>query len=262
MRKINEFAELCKTSAKTLRFYDQAGVLSPEYVNPENGYRYYTDAQVERYNQIIELKQAGFTLEEIKNSLGCTDDTAVLERLRRKEAELAEACSHCRDMIRVYEQRQHRAPDENPCKIHRLTEKQRIILDDGKCWITLPCRREDMDRCCAVLEMLFQMPMYVNLSASDIRMHFDRDRPMLYLDITGDDIIELCRNLDRQFWDPATCRELRTVLMSIEFSAEGIHKEEMDVLTAEVWKKIPKDLGFVWAASLGEQRRVRMLGIF
>ena len=90
MRKINEFAELCKTSAKTLRFYDQAGVLSPAYVDPENGYRYYTDKQAERYNQIVELKQAGFTLEEIKNSLGCTDDSAVLEMLRRKEAELSE----------------------------------------------------------------------------------------------------------------------------------------------------------------------------
>ena len=262
MRKINEFAELCKTSAKTLRFYDQAGVLSPEYVDPENGYRYYTDKQAERYNQIVELKQAGFTLEEIKNSLGCTDDSAVLEMLRRKEAELSEACSHCRDMIRVYEARQYRDPEMNPCRIHRLTEKQQIILDDGECWLTLPCRREDMDRCCGVLQELFEVPGYVNISVSDIRMHFDRDKPMLYLEIVGRDVIELCRNLDRQFWEPEICKELRTILMSMEFPPEGISLDDIDVLTAEVWKKFPEDFGFVWGAGLGEQRRIRILGIF
>lgn len=266
MRKINEFAELCKTSAKTLRFYDQAGVLSPEYVDPENGYRYYTDDQVEQYNQVVELKQAGFTLEEIKNSLGCTDDPAVLEMLRRKEAELSEACSHCRDMIRVYEERVNREPEGNPCRIHRLTEKQRIILDDGKNWVTLPCRREDMDTCCAVLQRLFMLPGYINISVSDMKMHFDREKSMLYLEISGQDFAELKRTLESRFWQPDTCQGLRTIITEVEVMPETMQRtsilDEIELLTTEILNHFSEDFGFTWGVSIGEQLCVRVLGIF
>ncbi len=266
MRKINEFAELCKTSAKTLRFYDQAGVLSPDYVDPENGYRYYTDDQVEQYNQIVELKQAGFTLEEIKNSFGCTDDTAVLEMLRRKEAELAEACSHCRDMIRVYEERMNRGAEGNSCRIHRLTEKQRIILDDGKSWVTLPCRREDMDRCYAVLERLFMLPGYINISLADMKMHFDREKPMLYMEASEQDFSTLRKALESRFWPSDTCRGLRTIITEIEVMPETIQRinllDEIELLTTEILKHFPEDFGFTWGISLGKQLCVRVLGIF
>ena len=75
MLKIREFAKLCNTSEKTLRFYDNIGVLKAEYIHPDNGYRYYSCAQIEQYNRIVELKEVGFTLEEIRshflNGFGC-----------------------------------------------------------------------------------------------------------------------------------------------------------------------------------------------
>jgi len=41
MIKIKEFANLCQCSTQTLRYYDRIKLLSPAYVDDENGYRYY-----------------------------------------------------------------------------------------------------------------------------------------------------------------------------------------------------------------------------
>ena len=37
MKKIREFAVLCGTTPKTLRFYDKIGLLEASYIDPENG---------------------------------------------------------------------------------------------------------------------------------------------------------------------------------------------------------------------------------
>ena len=48
MLSIGEFSKICQVSAKTLRYYDEIGLLRPEEINPENGYRYYRVEQLER----------------------------------------------------------------------------------------------------------------------------------------------------------------------------------------------------------------------
>ena len=45
MLSIGEFSKICQVSAKTLRYYDEIGLLRPEEINPENGYRYYSYQQ-------------------------------------------------------------------------------------------------------------------------------------------------------------------------------------------------------------------------
>src|SRR5712664_661881 len=42
--RIGDFARLGNVSLRTLRFYGQAGLLRPAYVNPDNGYRHYEPA--------------------------------------------------------------------------------------------------------------------------------------------------------------------------------------------------------------------------
>ena len=44
---IKQFSKLTNTHPKSLRYYDELGILKPIYVNPENGYRYYSIFQVE-----------------------------------------------------------------------------------------------------------------------------------------------------------------------------------------------------------------------
>ena len=65
--KISELAKIANVSKQTLIFYHKKGILIPEYIDEENGYRYYSNSQIWDLFFIITLKEAGFSLEEIKS---------------------------------------------------------------------------------------------------------------------------------------------------------------------------------------------------
>src|SRR5438034_10520147 len=64
--QIGEFAELGGVSAKTLRFYDEIGVLRPASVDPRTGYRRYLPKQLEDLASIIALKNLGVSLAQVR----------------------------------------------------------------------------------------------------------------------------------------------------------------------------------------------------
>lgn len=69
MLSIGEFSKICRVSTKTLRYYEEIGLILPGEINPENGYRYYSIDQLETMLFIIRLKSYHFSLEEIKQML-------------------------------------------------------------------------------------------------------------------------------------------------------------------------------------------------
>jgi DNA-binding transcriptional MerR regulator len=62
MFAIGSFAQIAKVSVRTLRHYDDLGLLRPAHTNPVSGYRYHRAAQLSRLNQIVALKDLGFSL--------------------------------------------------------------------------------------------------------------------------------------------------------------------------------------------------------
>jgi DNA-binding transcriptional MerR regulator len=66
MYSIGEVAKICNVSRKTLRYYEQLGLLKPDYVCFENGYRYYTEQTMNSIPVIKYYKQMGFKLQEMK----------------------------------------------------------------------------------------------------------------------------------------------------------------------------------------------------
>ncbi len=72
--KIGDFAALCGTTISVLRYYDQIGLLRPVYIDYFSGYRYYDEEQRKDFSLICTLKNAGFSLEEIKELIK-SDDT-------------------------------------------------------------------------------------------------------------------------------------------------------------------------------------------
>ena len=63
--KIGEFSEIVLVPVKTLRYYDEISLFKPKEVDIFSNYRYYLDSQIEDLMLILELKEAGFKLEEI-----------------------------------------------------------------------------------------------------------------------------------------------------------------------------------------------------
>ncbi|MBV9004479.1 MAG: MerR family transcriptional regulator [Solirubrobacterales bacterium] len=79
MLNIGEFARLGRVSPRMLRHYDQLGLLAPDRVDPETGYRSYGVQQLGRLHRLLALRDLGFTLEQIRSLL---DDELVVEQLR------------------------------------------------------------------------------------------------------------------------------------------------------------------------------------
>jgi len=62
---IKEFSFLTGIKRENLRYYDQIGLLSPEF-RGENSYRYYTRSQLTTAYLIISLREIGIGIEEIR----------------------------------------------------------------------------------------------------------------------------------------------------------------------------------------------------
>ena len=86
--KIGEFAKRCNTQISVLRHYDRKKLLSPVYTDNFTGYRYYSESQIAVFSYIRELKEAGFTLGEVKTILYSHDSENVRKIFDRKQARL------------------------------------------------------------------------------------------------------------------------------------------------------------------------------
>jgi len=74
---IGEFAKLTGVSQRTLRYYDQIGLMKPSHIS-ESGRRYYTERDLIPLQHIIALKYLEYPLEEIRIALPQT--TASLKQ--------------------------------------------------------------------------------------------------------------------------------------------------------------------------------------
>ena len=76
MLSIGEFSKICgvSTKKKTLRYYDEIGLIKPDEINPENGYRFYSVNQLKKMLFINRMKSYQFSLEEIKTIVELEED--------------------------------------------------------------------------------------------------------------------------------------------------------------------------------------------
>lgn len=81
---IGQMARLNHTTLATLRHYDKVGILSPVYVNPETGYRYYDVQQCLVFHMIQHHKALNMSLKEIKEILR-RNDYDFLEQIYKKK---------------------------------------------------------------------------------------------------------------------------------------------------------------------------------
>lgn len=72
MYTIKQLAEISSVSTRTLRFYDEIGLLKPASYG-DNQYRYYKEEQLLLLQQILFFRELEFSLNEIKQILRCND---------------------------------------------------------------------------------------------------------------------------------------------------------------------------------------------
>ncbi|MFS0726091.1 MerR family transcriptional regulator [Paenibacillus sp. 1P07SE] len=89
MFRIGAFAKRCGLTVKTLRHYDELGLLKPARVDEETGYRFYSAEQLLTIRRITGFKKQGLTLEMMRPLLsGPTSLTYAEHTLLEKRKEL------------------------------------------------------------------------------------------------------------------------------------------------------------------------------
>ena len=79
--QIGDIARLFHLSVGTLRHYEKRGLLQPEYVDPQTGYRYYSIRQFESLNTIRYLRVLDTPLNQIADFLKNRDVCHIQELL-------------------------------------------------------------------------------------------------------------------------------------------------------------------------------------
>lgn len=82
---IGEVSKLFHISVSSLRHYENIGLLTPEYISPDSGYRYYGTEQFEVLNTIRYLRALDMPLSEIEDFLKNKDIDLIEEKLRQQK---------------------------------------------------------------------------------------------------------------------------------------------------------------------------------
>lgn len=189
MYYIGKVEKMCNISKKTLRYYDRLGVLSPDAVSNENGYRYYSKDNLLSIPVIKYYKQSGFKLEEIKSLLYESKCTAILENFRKKIEELEKV------------ERDLKLKKKSIRDWHFLVKEAKTVIDNNICDVSV----KYIDKS----EMLFlDQDFNYNYMDSIINIEFTNYIESIGNAITGPVIIQFPSYKDKM---EGKCRRIRII---------------------------------------------------
>lgn len=91
---IGEAARRAGVTIETLRHYDRIGLIVPFRVDPQTGYRYYSDTEVAKVQVVHYLRSVKFSLTDIKKLFSEDDIPALTDTLRLAQKKVDEEIEH------------------------------------------------------------------------------------------------------------------------------------------------------------------------
>lgn len=110
--QIGQVAERTALSVRTVRHYDDVGLITPS-ARSVGGFRLYTEADIARLLLVRRMKPLGFTLEEMRELLEAVDATSATdpvtagqarERVRTYHAQALQRCAQLRTQLAAAEE--------------------------------------------------------------------------------------------------------------------------------------------------------------
>jgi DNA-binding transcriptional MerR regulator len=84
--RIGDVAKLVGTTPRTIRYYEEVGLLSGAPTRPSGGHRLYSEEEVERLREVMRLKALlGVSLEQLKTLLAAEEARAIVRAELRRE---------------------------------------------------------------------------------------------------------------------------------------------------------------------------------
>jgi MerR family transcriptional activator of bmr gene len=96
---IGQVSGICGISVQGLRYYDKIGLLKPSVIDESSGYRYYSNRDIRNIKIIQDMKEMGFTLEEIQKLVMSQDMSPVIGALEKKKEEYEERIRNHRETL-------------------------------------------------------------------------------------------------------------------------------------------------------------------
>lgn len=120
--RISEVAKMFHLSASTLRHYENIGLLSPAYVAPESGYRYYSTEQFEILNTVRYLRALDMPLCEIEHFLKNRDIDGMEEMLCQQRAAVIQKQQELKRIEQKIERRLNWLRDAQRAELDQVTQ--------------------------------------------------------------------------------------------------------------------------------------------
>lgn len=89
-----DMARSCETTLRTVRFYEEAGLIEP-VARSEGGHRVYQPEQLAKLQLIMDLREAGLSLQDIKSLFELKDRCGTAEEASTQMATALEAQIEC-----------------------------------------------------------------------------------------------------------------------------------------------------------------------
>jgi DNA-binding transcriptional MerR regulator/effector-binding domain-containing protein len=124
MFSIGEFARLGAVSVRTLRHYDEIGLLPPAEVDEATGYRSYSAMQLRQLNRVVALKDLGLTLGQIRRLLGGITVEELRGMLLLRQAQLEDELQRQRHHLLGVEARLRHIAQEDDMPADDIVIKQ------------------------------------------------------------------------------------------------------------------------------------------
>lgn len=118
--QIGEMARMFHISMGTLRHYEQSGLLTPEYVDPQTGYRYYGARQLEVLNTIRYMRVLDLPLSQIQTFLKNRDTDVMEEMLEKQKALIVEKQRELERISRKIDHRLEQLRDAMDSELDRI----------------------------------------------------------------------------------------------------------------------------------------------
>ena len=131
---IGEVSKMFHISVSSLRHYEHIGLLNPEYISPNSGYRYYSVSQFEILNTIRYLRALDMPLDEIKDFIQNKNIESIEKKLRQQKEEVIKKQ---RELARIERKIDNR--------LRYLSDAQNIPSDSVSVIKTPACRMVWMD---------------------------------------------------------------------------------------------------------------------
>jgi DNA-binding transcriptional MerR regulator len=138
--QVGELARRTGLTIRALHHYHQIGLLKPS-LSTEGGYRLYTAADVARLQQIMSLRQLGFSLEEIRNCLDRSDFEPLevigrhLRRLREQIALQQNLCKRLEGIAARFEMAEEVSVDQFLQTIEAIMMTEKYFTPEQQAFI-------------------------------------------------------------------------------------------------------------------------------